>query len=154
MATATATSTIVPTGRCFWEKVMGCDPCGYGPFTDEIMTEADRISNGIWNTIIRNYHEQVSNSTHDSFLAYHTIFNQALIRLTEVIDIPEVIEELAIINDFCEWDSLSNQALEYFYLDDEIENYLEDEAEDEDIQMAVWADIGMSSLYEMVSHII
>lgn len=132
---------------------MGCDPCGYGPFSDEIMNAADRCSNSLWNTIIRDYHEKVSESTHDSFLVYHTIFNQSLIKLTEVLDLTHVVEQMAIINNVCQWDSLSEQALEFFYLDGEVEEYLDDETEHESIRLAVWADIGFSCLYQIVHHL-
>lgn len=71
-----------------------------------------------------------------------------------VFDLKEVVDDLAVINDFCEWDSLSEQALEFFYIDSELEEYLDDETGSEVVRLAVWADIGFSCLYQMIYHLL
>jgi len=40
------------------------------------------------------------------------------------------------------------------HLDGEIEEYLDDEAEEESVRYAVWFDLGMSCLHEMVNHLL
>jgi len=73
--TTTTVNTIVPTDRRTWETLFGYTAKTTGPFTEEELNEADRISNGIWNTIIRKYHEEVADDVFASLLIYHTILH-------------------------------------------------------------------------------
>ena len=50
-------------------------------------------------------------------------------------------------------DTYSEQALEFFYIDDEIEEYLSDETESESVEAAVWFDLGFSCLYQVIYHL-
>ena len=83
--TTTAVSTIVPTDRCSWEQVMGYEPSSYGSFSDLAISESTRISDGIWNTIVKRYHQVVADDVFASLLIYQTIFHQVLIRQGEVL---------------------------------------------------------------------
>ena len=152
--TTTAVSKIVPTGRRSWETLFGYTAKTNGPFTEEIMVESDRISNGIWNTIIRRYHEEVADNIFSSLLVYHTIYHQSAIQITEVFHDTHYVEQVAEVYEVCQWESCADDALEFFYIDSEIEEYLDDETNYESVRLAVWFDLGMSCLHEIVSHLL
>jgi hypothetical protein len=154
MTTTTPSSKVVPTCRRSWETLFGYTAKTLGPFTEEIMVEADRISNGIWNTLIRRYHEVVSDNLYSSLLIYHTIYHQSAIKITEVFEDTHYIEQVATVYEVCQWESCADDALEFFYIDSEIEEYLDDETDYESVRLAVWFDLGMSCLHEIVSHLL
>lgn len=99
-------------------------------------------------------HEEVAENIHDSFLIYDNLFTHALFVHQSAPDVQEALDYIKRLSKNVNWEAYSDQALEFLYLGDEVEELISDEAEEEVIAQCTWQQLAESCLFELLSHLL
>ena len=130
------------------------DQISFGRDYSELeMNTADRIVNIIWNTTIKDFHEQVAHNIYDSFLIYENLFSHALFKHRADKEVNGAVEYLKSLSKVVKWEAYSDQSLEFLYIGEDVEEVISDEAENSTIQKCAWQQLAESCLFEIISHL-